>query len=107
MSSQSEEGWQEFHGRWLSREQERPLERLHPSMTNQGEKGGRQTCEHLQGMIDVVSRCMLRRCLHVTKKKKRGWGGWGKVGSSSMKSPTFGGYLAEFCHSRAKEYPKR
>ena len=59
-------------------------------MTNQGEKGGRQTCEHLQCMIDVVSRCMLRRCFHVTKKTKKrgcGWGGGvGKVGSSSMKS---------------------
>ena len=41
------------------------------------------------------------------KKKKRVGGGGGKVGSSSMKSPTFGGYLAEFCHSRAKGYPKR
>ena len=80
-------------------------------MTNQGEKGGRQTCEHLQCMIDVVSGCMLRQCFHVTKKKEKrvggGRGGGGKVGSSSMKSPTFGGYLAEFSHSRAKEYPKR
>ena len=41
------------------------------------------------------------------KKKGGGGGGGGKVGSSSMKSLTFGGYLAEFCHSRAKGYPKR
>ena len=80
MSSQSDEGWQEFHGRWPSREQERPLERLHPSMTNQGEKGGRQTCEHLQCMIDVVSGCMLMRYFHVTKKTKKNEGGDGGRG---------------------------
>ena len=49
-------------------------------MTNQGEKGGRQTFEHLQGMIDVVSGCMLRRCLHVPKKKKKEGGGGGRWG---------------------------